>query len=555
MSHVKGKLISETGLGKMESQCAEMRKTKRRRAYVFLATLMLPLAVPTHASTTIRVEWGSPTVIAGFKTGDKVRIQTRLISTDVTTPEAIENEPLLMQLSSPGSYASASLLTDVFLTSQIDSVPPDPNGPPTLSAYISGFDGDEYADVIITVNPIEPLKKSAELIQHWEELAHAFHRGELNAELAGKLCPPIKTCEQTFAGLAAVYAAQAIYYEQLANDPPDPNYTVIALPVTPLVPTAPSDPDVPASLTNALNALFDNQKQAIGLEQAILTSINRASGAMAANDALWQQRQTQAAASYLLQLSGLANKQADLQAALQTAWTGAGFPSVVASAADIHNFQLQLYANGFSANQTQLLTQLGLSPDNIAYLSRVLVAQDYNETALAGAFPANLTYQPFVDALHNAANSLTNLVTTNGTPLADGQKVLGEGIISLPGNDSLQFEFSVKVDPKSTSGTTLKGHLHMRNFGSQFAIRDSTITGAFLIGNLIVLDGSYQANDQSSGTFRVIAADNSKVGRGSDSFDVMLSNGFHGGGVLTHGNVKIINHDHKDEDNRNADHQ
>lgn len=397
--------------------------------------------------------------------------------------------------------------------------------------------------MIITVNPVEPLKKSAEQIQHWEELAHAFHRGELNAEVAGKLCPPIKGCEQAFAGLAAVYAAQAIYYEQLANDPPDPNYTVIALPVMSLAPTVTPDPDVPASITNAFNALFDNQKQAIGLEQAILTSINRASGAMAANDTVWQQRQTQAAASYLLQLSGIANKQVDLQAAMQSAWTGAGFPAVVASAVDIHNFQLQLYANGFSANEVQLLTQLGLSPDNIAYLSRVLVAQNYNETALAGAFPANLTYQPFVDALHNAANSLTELIVSNGTPLADGQKVLGEGMISQPGNGFLQFEFNAKVDERSSAGTTLKGHLEMRDLRSQFTIHDSTITGAFLIGNLIVLDGSYQANDHSSGSFRVIATDNSKYGRGSDSFDVTLSNGFHGGGVLIRGNIRIIDHD------------
>jgi len=555
MNDKKGKLISKIGSGKLESQYAGIWKAKCHRMFAFLAAPMWLLVTPVYASTTVRVDWGNPTAIAVFKPGDKVRIQSRLITTDTTVPETIENETLLMQLSSPGSFASASTLTDVSLTSQIDSVPPDPNGSPVLTAYISGFDGDEYADVTITVNPVEPLKKSAEQIQHWEDLAHAFHRGELNAELSGELCPPIKGCEEAFAGLAAVYAAQAINYEQLANDPPDPNYTVIALPVTPLAPTVTPDPDVPLSITNAFNALFDNQKQAIGLEQAILTSINRASGAMAANDTVWQQRQTQAAASYLLQLSDLANKQADLQAALQSAWTGAGFPAVVASAAAIHNLQQQLYSNGFSTNEVQLLRQLGLSPDNIAYLSRVLVAQDYNEAALAGAFPANLTYQPFVDALHNAASSLTDLVISNGTPLADGQMVLGEGMISLPGNDFLQFEFNAKVDPHSSSGATLKGRLEIRDMGSQFAIHDSTITGAFLIGNLIVLDGHYQASDHSSGNFRVIATDNSKDGRGSDSFDVTLSNGFHGSGALTQGNVRIIDTASKDDDNRNADHR
>lgn len=66
MNHGKSKLIPETVSGKAGSHCAGMRRTKRRRVYAFLAALMLPLVIPAHASTTVRVEWGSPTGIAVF---------------------------------------------------------------------------------------------------------------------------------------------------------------------------------------------------------------------------------------------------------------------------------------------------------------------------------------------------------------------------------------------------------------------------------------------------------------------------------------------------------
>jgi hypothetical protein len=414
--------VQET-FGRVSSEPQGRWRSRWGVVCVFLAALMSSFAIPAYAAQTrtitVRVEWGSPVVIAVLDEGDKVKIQSQLLTTDTTVPETIENEPLVMVTSSLRGISSAQGLSDVVLTFQIDSVGPAPTlARPTLSAFIRDFDGDEFANVTITVNPVEAVKKTAEQVRHWEELAHVFHQAGLVAAASALRCPPILICKLLEEGTEAIYEALALYYQQLASDPPDPNFMVIATPVTPSVPTLSPDPGVPGAITDAANALFDNARQSIGLLQAILVSINRASGALEAQETFWQEQQVQAAATYRLQLSDLTNKQVDLQSALRDAWAGSGFPDIVANAAQIHRVQLEVNAGGFSTNVVQLMSQLGLTADNIAYLRRVLVAQDFNEAALSGTFPANLTYQPFIDALHNAARS-----TAEGAGEDEGQEI------------------------------------------------------------------------------------------------------------------------------------
>lgn len=517
---------------------------RQRIILVFVGVLMSLFGVSAFASSytsTIHVTWGSPTPILALQPGDKVRIQTQLSSSDTTVPEAVEDEPLIVSLSSPGSFASSSIITDQYLIDQIDSVPADPNGPPVLSAYIIGYDGDESAEIIVSVNPVEAVKKTAEQIENWESLAQAFEKGHLNADIAEHLCPPIAVCKKAEAMLAAMYGSQALYYERLAQDPPDSNYTVIALPQTPVISPLAYDPAVPNSVIDSFNALFENYKQSIGLQQALLTTFNRATGAMVVQDATWQQKQTQAAAMYLLQLSDLASRQPDLQTTLQNAWNTAGLPSLVANATDIHAYQIQIFYNGLPVNEVQILTQAGLTSQDIDYLRRVTVAQNYSQVASLGGFPASLTDPELNNALRKAAASLSGLAISNATPLAVGQKLHGEGKVTLPDNSALQFEFNAQIDPNPAAGNTLKGHLEMHELGKGFDIDDGTITAASLIGNLMIVDGTYTTENHESGTYRIIAVDNSSKGSGNDTFDITLSNGFHAGGALTNGNIKIIN--------------
>lgn len=517
----------------------------RQRIFSVLVGLLLSMFwVPAFAdsyTSTIHITWGSPTPLLALNPGDKVRIQTQLSSSDTTVPETVEDEPLIVSLSSPGSFSSASVITDQYLTDQIDSVPADPNGPPVLSAYITGYDGDESADVIVSVNPVEAVKKTAEEIENWEKLAQSYEKGHINADIAEHMCPPVVFCKKAEAALAAFYGSQAIYYERLAQDPPDSNYTVIALPQTPSITPLAYDPSVPNNVIDAFNALFENYKQSIGLEQALLTTFNRATGAMVVQDATWQQKQTQAATMYLLQLSDLANRQPDLQTTLQNAWNAAGLPSLVASASDIHAYQIQIFYNGLPVNEVQILTQAGLTSQDIEYLRRVTVAQNYSQVASLGGFPASLTDPVLNNALHKAAASLSGLAISNATPLAAGQKLHGEGKVTLPDNSSLQFEFNAQIDPDPAAGSALKGHLEMHKLGNMVDIEDGKVTAAWLIGNLMIVNGTYTTENHETGTYRIIAVDNSTKGSGNDTFDITLSNGFHATGVLSNGNIKIVN--------------
>ncbi len=216
------------------------------------------------------------------------------------------------------------------------------------------------------------------------------------------LIPLIPFCEAFLDFSEGEYESQSEYYQELAVDPPDPNFTVIAVPAAPAMPLPAADPNVSATLTNAANAVFQNGGQTISLIQAIITSVNRASGALQANNAIWQQRQNQMAESYLAQLAVLISRRSRLQAALQNVWLAEGLPQISVSSADIAAYQETLRASGFPLVTLQLFATLGLSAQDVSALTESLVALDPAQSAALGSFPANLSSPPVVAALNSA---------------------------------------------------------------------------------------------------------------------------------------------------------
>ena len=184
---------------------------------------------------------------------------------------------------------------------------------------------------------------------------------------------------------------------KLVEDPPDPNYTEVALPIIPTTSIQPIVPrgDLTSVQADAFNALFVNLEQDIGLSRAMLTAFDRASGALAANDSYWVNRQLQGARLYSSQLADVLDVRPQLLADLQEALsTIDGLPFAII-ARNLSNIKANLVINGLSAEQSQLLAELGMDARGQEEILNALLETEFAPGALpedtVATFPDFLT--------------------------------------------------------------------------------------------------------------------------------------------------------------------
>lgn len=220
-------------------------------------------------------------------------------------------------------------------------------------------------------------------------------------------------CVAAVDALAAPYFDEVQALEVLINDPPDPNFTVIA---TPVVPSLPSQPFTTATgfgsqVTIDLNSLLSNLEQQIALLRVIPTTINRVSGAVEAGDAFWQTQQARAVQNYSSQLIPLLQNESSLRAALTNDFKADGVVFTFSSN-DVLNATNQIRQNGLPAGVSTDLTQLGLDAvGQSAVLETILSTDPILVAALGtGAFPEALSDPLFKAANNNAINAFAEFV-------------------------------------------------------------------------------------------------------------------------------------------------
>ena len=223
------------------------------------------------------------------------------------------------------------------------------------------------------------------------------------------------TCHVAIETEAAVDFAKAEFLQALAQDPPDPNFTVIA---TPVVPSLPAQPFTTAStgfsqpVVNDLNALLNNLEQQIALLQVIPITINRVSGAVQAGNAFWQTQQAEAARAYGSQMIPLLQNALSLHATLVNDFKASGvvftFPST-----DVQSALAVLKLNGFPSNFGTALTQLGLSTtQQTTALQRALsISPVLPGTLGTGVFPQALSDTSLTLLTNTAVKAFTELAT------------------------------------------------------------------------------------------------------------------------------------------------
>ncbi len=260
---------------------------------------------------------------------------------------------------------------------------------------------------------------------------HFIIGGALKIAGLSPVCPVV--CIPLGFGLDILTAAQiglAWQLGELANDPPDPNFTVIATPIPLPIPSI-TDPGIPVAVRAALNILIVNIIQSTGVAGAILASMDRADGAKAAGDILWEQRQVQAGEQFKHELSRLLFLQITLRWNLRTAIEQTlAIPPIDVTASDVIAFQQEISTGGLPAAMTTILFQLGVQTPGIQDItSRVL---GFSPQDVSGSFPASLTDPDLLSSLRGLASVFAAPMSPAPAP-ALSFPVLLVGLVSLLG--------------------------------------------------------------------------------------------------------------------------
>ncbi len=367
------------------------RVTILTAAFTVLFTLPFTYAAAAGSVSTTIGASGSLTV--STTPGSTVTVQATLNTSDPN--ENGEGEPL--NVSFPGGgftlngYGSSQSATFTATGSSV-----------TINGSIVGYDGDEDATLMAFVN----LKKYLDDKAKADAQFLSTNLGLISAgtETVGLVCaalpvPPVQVlCGGSLIPTGIGLGALAVIAGQIANDPPDPNFTLIAQPSTYTFPLITADAGADPAVVDTLNAWLINLAQTVAYGQALVTSINRAQGAFESGDTTWETNQIQAAHQYALQLAALLKRQPPLRAQLASAWSGAGYPTITVTPNDVYNFEADLAYNGLPAAMKASLAQLGLDASAIEQVRQLLFVQDINVVASGyGGFPAILT-NPDMDA-------------------------------------------------------------------------------------------------------------------------------------------------------------
>jgi hypothetical protein len=196
---------------------------------------------------------------------------------------------------------------------------------------------------------------------------------------------------------------------QIALDPPDPHFTVIATPHKLVLPHVVPPPGFKEEAAEAAK-LADNEAQVVGLERALVISVERVEGAAAAGNAYWVAQQARVARKYAAELEERLDAEPKLYKKLRRALEDGRMPRIIVTAAQVRAFQNAVATHGLPPVDMQALVRAGATSTMIDRLRRLISTLD--PTTAAGSFPACLTDPAltsatlrFARAMHKFAES------------------------------------------------------------------------------------------------------------------------------------------------------
>jgi len=330
-------------------------------------------------------------------------------------------------------------------------------------------------------------------------------------------------------------------YGRLALDPSDPNFTVIAVPVTPTLSQQPitAGDGITQQEADALNALFTNLEQTIGLGRALQTSIDRAQGARDANDAFWESQQLAAAKNFAGQIANLSDQQPALLANLANALGAAGFQQSF-TADSIAQFQSSVEQQGFPSFLTQEFAELGVDTAlqeeiRLAFLNKS--SADLSSVG-GGQFPASLTDPTLADSLHQLAVGLTLFSQPPASSLNPSLNVIIAGDYTAAGvglRDATQGTISLSGVPAEAQVVQALLYWGMLDNGESQSLKNLNFNGTPLVGTRIAIGPDTCWGRGNSFAYR---ADVTPLVSGNGSYN--LTGVASGGNVLAEGASLVV---------------
>jgi hypothetical protein len=354
-------------------------------------------ALPAAAATVpVTFDSSTPTVIvSGLNKGEVVDFTAVLTSTD--PDETGEGEPL--NLSSTSGY---SAVVTNYSVPYSGSFTAQANGE-TLTGWISGADGDESATVQVTLNPAPNSKANDKVKNPAANLSDTLGYAAAGLGIVTPFLVEVPPAAIVTAVAGGLFGIASIKANQIARDPIDPKYTVLARPVFYHIPAP------PAGLTpwerSAYEELGKNLLTQSSLADAASTSYNRAAGAAQANRKFWAKVQYDLAVSYIHKLGWHVLAQPQLQVNLVRALKAAGVPDVSITPDQALSWETSISVNGLPSSEVHLLQSLGASADDIQMLTQLEITLDTSQIGETTLF-TQLTAPATLAALKTQARAL-----------------------------------------------------------------------------------------------------------------------------------------------------
>lgn len=229
------------------------------------------------------------------------------------------------------------------------------------------------ADLVVTIDPPRPSFLSKAVKDGLSAAADNIAVWNASAAVMALLCnaiptmppmppaPPIdvtlkSVCVTATMSVMSVGHLTALGLRAIATDPVDPDYaTVVAV----LIPSPTPMASGQGVVDGAVNAFAATGAELVGFADAVLISINRFSGAVAAGDAGAEARQATAVVQYLQQLQARVAAYPGLLSAVASALAAIGFPAVVITPDMARHARLDMLAHGLPAEVRHEMTSLG----------------------------------------------------------------------------------------------------------------------------------------------------------------------------------------------------
>jgi hypothetical protein len=243
---------------------------------------------------------------------------------------------------------------------------------PQVSGTVSG---SKTATTVIEVPKSEPAPRLvSERKQRLASQSTDRYAVCAIAAIAGGVTVEIPPLAIVFAALAAESCAAGVVYHNMALDPIDLNFRIVAKPKTPSAPKVAAGQGLSAAAAASLSKLLSLQAKEIGLGRAIVTAFNRSQGAHVKKQTDWEKKQVRAAGTYASALSSLMLAEAQLRPSVRRALSR----SVEVSEEAAYAFQDSLVARrSLPAGLAASLSKLGLTKAELREVHAQLVVRNH----------------------------------------------------------------------------------------------------------------------------------------------------------------------------------